>query len=483
MNTLILDALFVYEDLPVLVDGKNALEIIFEKEKQCNTFERIILLQNGRVTSVPVGIKNVVVTDFRVVSILNIIVKEARNSECIMVYNGASPFYDTAFIHKMLKKHTDYLADYTYTVGYPEGLIPTITSFSCLRGLCDLVKEEEEIKQDYLFFSLSKDINAFDIETFISPIDLRMQRGKIGHMDIGESQILRRLVAELGTSASYDEITTFLSENPQALFSTIYNVFFDITSYNSTSPLYLPENSGKDSVAVNCIEELMEELYEINPNMKIIFGPKGEPFLHPKFEKIIRFFYEKGFEVIVETFGSNLSNSFLEEIDAFDKEKIRFIFKIDAAEERTYSIVHGTGNYEEVEKNYNLLRSRGFWVYKQFTRMQENESDIETIMRKKEKLPFIIKKYSTYCDQLPDRKVVDLSPIKRFNCYHLRRELYITPDLSVHFCVYSDKSIGNLKQESLRSLWEKQRVNYDHHCSGIFEEDCCHCDDYYTFNF
>ena len=63
MRTIIFDGLFVYNDLPKCFDNRSSLEIILEKAKK-NGFDRYILLQNGNITNVPDGIKNVVINQF-----------------------------------------------------------------------------------------------------------------------------------------------------------------------------------------------------------------------------------------------------------------------------------------------------------------------------------------------------------------------------------------------------------------------------------
>ena len=144
MNTLILDALSSFKKLPVFGAEKiNSLKIINSIECENETFERIILLQNGNIDDVPARFKNITVTDTSAENVLNIMLKEAKNSENIVVVNATNPFFDKKFIHDMFLKHKNFLADYTYAIGYPDGLVPTILSSSCLKQLQLIAKENE----------------------------------------------------------------------------------------------------------------------------------------------------------------------------------------------------------------------------------------------------------------------------------------------------------------------------------------------------
>ena len=484
MNTLILDALSSFKKLPVFGTEKiNSLEIINSSEYENETFERIILLQNGNIDNVPTGIKNITVVDTSAENILNIMLKEAKNSENIVVVNATNPFFDKKFIHDMFLRHKSFLADYTYAIGYPDGLVPTILSSSCLKQL-QLIAKENEIDvvecKDYLFQLLSKEINSFDVETFVAPIDLRIKRISIGNRDFGELVFTSLLVEKLGLEVSYDDLVLFLSKHSENLFSTIYGMFIDITNKDLTLSTYVfDKKSDVEFTKIEELEKIIQEIIEINSKMKIVIGNKYEPLIHPEVVAVINSFISNGFDVIVETFGTELPEN-LGEIT--DNDKVTFVFKIDAQNENTYKTVHPGGNYKNAIDNYEKVKNMGFKTYFQVIRTMETESDIELLIKNKQE-DILIKKYSSYCNMLADKKVVDLSPLERFECYHLRRELYLNSALDVYYCMYSDKKIGNASCEKLTELVNKQKNAFILHAQGQKEDFCRECDDYYTFNF
>ena len=120
--------------------------------------------------------------------------------------------------------------------------------------------------------------------------------------------------------------------------------------------------------------------------------------------------------------------------------------------------------------------------------MEESEEALESFYRywKERTERVIIQKYSTFGGILPQRKVTDLSPIQRFPCWHLKRDLHILIDGTVPICredVRKTTAIGNVFDEPLTEIWERQGEWYTRHIAGDYPDLCRDCDEYYTFNY
>jgi spiro-SPASM protein len=80
----------------------------------------------------------------------------------------------------MLENHTRYYAHYTFADGYPAGIAPEIIAVRTLSSLAALCKDPPApITRDTLFALIQRDINAFDLETELSPKDMRLLRASL----------------------------------------------------------------------------------------------------------------------------------------------------------------------------------------------------------------------------------------------------------------------------------------------------------------
>ncbi|MFQ3621164.1 MAG: SPASM domain-containing protein, partial [Spirochaetales bacterium] len=153
-----------------------------------------------------------------------------------------------------------------------------------------------------------------------------------------------------------------------------------------------------------------------------------------------------------------------------------------------YQSLRGVGFDEARQSMQELLRLFPKTSYVQAVRMQEIEEGLEEFYRFwKERTPNItIQKYDWFCGFLPQRKVTDLSPLHRFPCWHLKRDLYVLLDGTVPICreaIRGEFLVGNILKESLEDIWTRMQTWYEKHIQGIYPPLCEQCDEYYTYNF
>jgi spiro-SPASM protein len=87
---------------------------------------------------------------------------------------------------------------------------------------------------------------------------------------------------------------------------------------------------------------------------------------------------------------------------------------------------------------------------------------------------------------LPERKVADLSPVRRFPCWHLKRDMAVLLDGTVPLCredVRVESPLGNALSEDLATVWERAQHIYTAHVGGAYPGLCAGCDEYYTYNY
>ena len=293
MKTLILDGIFVFDDLTSDYDNKRSIDIIYEKAKKDN-FDRYILIQNGKISSIPDGIKNVTIDSTKIKDIFEIIQKEIKQSNEVIFLDVASPFYDSEFINSMFERHNNYLADYTYSIGYPLGLVPTLVKGEIIKELYNLVSEDHTITKEYLFYALSKDINSFDIETFISNEDLRIYRLKFGANDVGEKILTKNIFDQFGDSYSYDEINSHLKDNLDKLYTVPYMLGVELTTKTKVNSIYYPtKDVPNNDIETPLFKDIVNQFKKINGNFHLVLGGLGDPILHNNFFEIVRFLNEE----------------------------------------------------------------------------------------------------------------------------------------------------------------------------------------------
>ncbi|OHD15564.1 MAG: hypothetical protein A2086_07885 [Spirochaetes bacterium GWD1_27_9] len=483
MKTLVFDGLFVYKDLPKIFDGKTSLEIIYGEVK--SDYDRFILIQNGNIKNIPEGIKNITLQEFYPNTILETIYEESKNTDDIVIFDVGNPFYDKNFIDNMLNQHTQYISDYTYCIGFADGMAPTIVKKDIMREMAKLVENDKIIKKDYLFYALSKDINSFDIETILSDIDLRIYRIKLGLNDTGEEILTTKIYNKFKSNFTIQKITEYFSKNIDALYTVPYMLNIELTNYSPIKSIYYPElGESQTEMDFELAKKIIDDTYNLNADLWLVFGGMGEPLTHKNFIDILKYADSKDINIVVETTGFGLNKEFIDKISDLNKEKISFVLKIDCYDEKTYNIIHPEAKFSDIKDVITILTDSGFKFYKQVVRMLENEVEIEKYIRNKEANNLIIRKYSTYCGKLKDKKVVDLSPLERIPCIHLRREIFVTPNGKVSYCSFSpDQIIGDFNTEDINSITPKLQNAYKENTLGDYKPFCVNCDDYYLFNF
>ncbi|MBP5707156.1 MAG: radical SAM protein, partial [Spirochaetales bacterium] len=288
--------------------------------------------------------------------------------------------------------------------------------------------------RDYLFWALSKDINSFDIETLLAEHDLRTMRLSFGQTDYQTTGLTKKVfaaTADMNTA----ERTAYLAEHPELAYSGPFMVAWDVTIKQNVTYNYLPhsDRSSNTDLDISIYNKVLSHFADIpNYKMTFLFAGVGEPLLHVDLPDMVQRAAEQGIDIVIETcgVGENVLNG-LNKIAAMSdeiKSHISIVIRLDAYCEATYNKLIQGGDFAQALKTFDMLTAAGIRTYKLVTRLAENERELEQYIRSGETDRLIIRKYSSYCGTLPDRKVVDLSPFERCPCFHLRRELAIGCD-------------------------------------------------------
>ena len=215
----------------------------------------------------------------------------------------------------------------------------------------------------------------------------------------------------------------------------------------------------------------------------------GEPSGHSNMPGIVRELLKiEKFSLIIETSGIGWDLEVLKEISEIADERIDWILSMDAENPLSYKQLRGEGWDEANRTALYLHELFSDKLYIQSVRMKDQEEDLEKFYRgwKDRGFNVIIQKHDHFCGILPDRRVTNLSPVKRFPCWHLKRDLNILLDGTVPMCREDIKNkyiMGNIFNDELDLIWKNGESAYLDHLDGNYPELCRECDEYYTYNF
>lgn len=463
-------------------------------------------------------------------------VAESTGTDVILHCYFDAPFLDLELCEAMIADHRRFVAEYSFADGYPAGLAPELMAPGILPRLMPLIRENEvpdaaaggvasaaagepepkpepEPARDVLFQIIQRDINAFDIETALSDHDQRMLRIELACDTRRNWELCRRLCALGATTAR--EIVQRTHHDPRLLRTLPAYISIDIAEGSrqdvAYSPyrLFGPAGKGKQrEMAAADLEAIVADVERFSPGCVYSLGLWGEPGLHSDPDAVVGAVLDAVAAagagvpgavaagggngpaaepvVVIETSGVGWDAAVFERLA--QRREVTWIVHLDAVDPEVYHRVRGEGFTEAMGFCNRLLELAPGRCYVQSVRYTDVEEHTEQFYRywKERTQNVIIQKYDHYCGQLPDKRITDISPVKRFPCWHLRRDLTVLVDGSVPRCredIHCRYAVGNLLTDGVERVWNALEPVYAEHAAGTYSDICRNCDEYYTFNF
>lgn len=420
--------------------------------------------------------------------------------QTLLFYRADTPFLDTGLTEVLEKRFNRYLADYCFADGYPEGLTPEIIKASLLPLLKEFQqKQPVDWERGFLFSLIQQDINAFDIETELAPRDYRMLRLTLAADNRRNWLLLKRYQEDQPQGS--EDILTLIDEKP-ALQRTLPAAYsLQIVDGCPQSCSYCPYprmnpslRESRHHLSREKWQNFMTQIEELSGDAVVSVSLWGEPAFHPDMALLAEdLLKHRGLSLLVETSGIGWSEDVVADLEKRAaalgrRADVRWIVSLDALEEETYRRVRGEGWAEALAGQELLEKYFPGQVYTQAVRMVDNEGHLEEFYRswKEKKENLIIQKYDWFCGALPQRRVTDLSPLKRNPCWHLKRDMVILLDGRVPLCredIRGEHLLGDLNRDSLREIWERGASSFQEHLDEKYSGICGECDEYYTYNF
>ncbi|QEJ99736.1 spiro-SPASM protein [Treponema phagedenis] len=424
--------------------------------------------------------------------------------DAVFVARADAPFLDLQTAAKLYRQHFDYIAEYSFADGYPEGLVPQILAPGLFPILAELVKDADiPLSGNFIFESIKKDINSFDLETLIAPDDLRHLR-----LDFYANSKEGFLLCKSFTDINGENYAALISERGECLRLIPAYYSIELVNFHPLRSLYRP-NIFPQNLDSNCLMKkeplfaLVKKIAAFSEKAVISLSVFGEPSLHPDIVEIIQEILSyPQLSVLIETSGLGWKHETIQDIarvaNAAAGRKpfnIAWIVFLDAISSAMYAKIHRLPIQEANEKlkiaatftdEIHKLFPQCVWA--QTFRMNENEEELEPFFKfwKEQIGQVIIQKYNPLCNKLPDRRVADLSPLDRHPCWHLKRDMTVLTDGTVPLCredIDTSLILGNAFSEELAEIWKRAEPIYKEHLHADYKGICKYCDEYYTYNF
>lgn len=200
------------------------------------------------------------------------------------------------------------------------------------------------------------------------------------------------------------------------------------------------------------------------PSIKLNF--RGEPLLHPKLPKMVKYAKDKGIlEVQFNTNGLSLTEKKSEELIKAGLDRI--IFSVDGATKKTYEKIRTGSNFETVVNNIKTLieirNNMGLkrpCVRVQMVKMKENEHEVEQFI----KMWIDVANYVAVTTKREPfiKGAKRTMPLEHFPCPQIWQRIVVWWDGEVFMCCgdwHGEYILGNAKNTSLYELWHSEKYN------------------------
>ncbi len=446
-------------------------------------------------------------------ALLEAIGRAGEGLDAVFLLWADQPFLDPALAARMLENFRRYRAEYNFADGYPQGLAVEILApriVPALRSLAAALPPEPA--RDSIFAALQKDINSFDVETEISPVDLRDLRLTLA-CDSKRNHLLAERLAAAGLRDEAGALE-LLPGRLDLLRSLPAFVQVQVEGGCPQScalcpyPVLAPDHlSRRDSMPRERFAGLMDQVVSLCGDAVVDISLWGEPSLHPEIGGLVEEVMARpSLSLIIETSGIGWDPSLVASLAASHGgaksetgpaglERLNWIVSLDAASPELYAKLRGPGYEEATAFAGRLLGLFPGAAHVQTLRARENEGELEAFWRgwKARTERVIVQKYSRFAGFLPERKVADLSPLKRRPCWHLKRDMAVLLDGTVPLCrdcARGEILLGNAfaSPTGLAEAWaageafHAAQVGASLVPGAAYPAPCADCDEYYTYN-
>lgn len=513
-----------------LIEERSALSLAVERSRSFPYATEVYLFIQDDVDEdlLPPDCRIIRKKQWSLADLLDSLADVSRNQDLVYFAWADCPLLDPDLTRSMVERHIRWASEYTFADGWPYGFSPEILAPTTAAILSSMYKKSMDpkggalsdhipstknkiaaVSRDVLFQVLQKDINSFDIETEIAPVDLRPYRLTLAADSKRNHLLLKRLIdAGLDKAEKAPEI---LQNHPELLrtLPAFYQIqvsrpcpqLCSFCPYPQFGNPNLPASNPDDFMPQESFVHLLDKIVEFSGDAVLDISLWGEAALHPNIRELIFAVLERPeLALIIETSGLGWTASQVASLAAAVQAApdplrgpnklppLSWIVSLDARNVERYKEIRGAGYDEANLFAETLLDQFPGATYVQALRMKGAEDDMEQFYRywKAKGAEVIIQKYDYFAGFLPQRRAGDISPLVRQPCWHLQRDMAVLLDGTVRLCKEDLQGIhvlGNVFSDSLDTIWQNAQERYLEQCRQEYTAMCRDCDEYYTYNF
>ncbi|MFO1525992.1 MAG: spiro-SPASM protein [Turneriella sp.] len=422
----------------------------------------------------------------------------------IAIANGVYPLLDKVVNEKLFHIHHEYRADISYAENVPAGIALNFVSRDLLESLDIMEAKDEHVSSGIRAF-VEKNINQFHAEVHYEEPDLRLFRLDFSMTSARSIAKTKRFLDKAGnTENPYAQLKSIIDASPEILhvFPSYLELEFNATT--EAVSYFSPLAHIKQEPALLSRENFLQVKNFIAQGLgdtSICASGIGEPLEHPDAPEYLQELLACADTrlVFIETNGIHL-DKILPLAAHAQAAKLRIIVLLNSLTKFAEYSGAPQATLEKIKVNFRnfaqALAQAGKnpqeQLFLQAFKVEENEAEIDALYALAEELggSFLFQKYNRYAGLMPERRVSDMTPLERYSCWHLRRDLFIRANGDVAFCKQTvdpakPSARGNLAKDSLSALWAAQGqdfvLNYREKYPGHLP--CAQCDEYFTFNY
>ncbi len=414
----------------------------------------------------------------------------------VLILNAYSPLFDLEATKRMLREHEDLVFDYTYPENLPEGLVPEALDGAIAASIVKTLPADFPMFRQSLRELFESDVSSYDANIFVHPSRIVRYRVNFTADSYNDFLVTCEILRKHGAEQTVESLESLVAKEPSIIRKrpTYYEI--QLTTQRESGEMFLGARSKREgAMKPEDLRAILEAAGGFSSRPVVLFGLYGEPFLHPKLPEILAVL--KDFPELRFIFESRcLANDFRAMQSFLDLGNVEILFDVSFASEKSFAKykkpldpVVPLEPLPEIESRIRALQPAGK-VYIQLTRSTLNEDEIMDFYRKWKDYQdrIVIKKLDTFGGVLKDRISVDLAPVERSFCLHLKHDVLVLTDGTVALNRADTEGLrspGNVLTDGLEACWAKQGEVYERQWKNGFSklEESCDCDDWWVFNF